>query len=79
MNDLVGLAHPRVVLRRMGRSVVSNVADAKEKEVSEEHKDVRCPKCEADEWDYVEYERGMEDGDKPFFRCNHCWHEWKKQ
>jgi DNA-directed RNA polymerase subunit M/transcription elongation factor TFIIS len=44
----------------------------------EQHEDVICPKCESEEWDYVEFERGMEDGDKPFFRCGHCLHEWRE-
>lgn len=38
-----------------------------------------CPKCESEEWDYVEFERGMEDGDKAFYRCFHCQHEWQNK
>lgn len=34
-----------------------------------------CPRCGAEEWDEVVYERGRE-GENPFNRCFHCEHEW---
>jgi Zn ribbon nucleic-acid-binding protein len=34
-----------------------------------------CPRCESEEWDEINWERGRE-RDVPFNRCYHCEHEW---